>query len=134
MANLNGEIKIFDGLKLRGVFGANITGQHRYTRTYKVPYYTRPDQEKPSRYANENYYTSDWNYDAYLLNTQLLLDYNKTFGKHVVSGLFGVTNESFTSTSNEIRVLKPNEDLGTQSSNNAQIVVGGGSSEVLCRV
>ena len=128
VANLNGEIKIFDGLKLRGVFGANITGQHRYTRTYKVPYYTRPDQEKPSRYANENYYTSDWNYDAYLLNTQLLLDYNKTFGKHVVSGLFGVTNESFTSTSNEIRVLKPNEDLGTQSSNNAQIVVGGGSS------
>ena len=45
-----------------------------------------------------------------------------------MSGLFGVTNESFTSTSNEIRVLKPNEDLGTQSSNNAQIVVGGGSS------
>ena len=128
VANINAEIKLFDGLKLRGVFGADITGQHRYTRTHKVPYYYSADQETPSRYANENYYTEDWNYDSYLLNSQVLLDYNKLFGKHSVSGLLGATNESFTSTANQIKVLYPNEDLGTQAGDNAEIVVGGGSS------
>lgn len=128
VANLSAEVKIFDGLKLRGVFGADVAGQHRYTRTHRVPYYNSADQEKPSRYANEKYYTDDWNYDSYLLNSQLLLDYNKAFGKHNVSGLLGATNESFTSTSNEIRVDYPNEDLGTQSSDDAQITIGGGSS------
>lgn len=128
VANLSAEVKLFDGLKLRGVFGADVAGQHRYTRTHRVPYYTSADQEKPSRYANEKYYTDDWNYDSYLLNSQLLLDYNKAFGKHNVSGLLGATNESFTSTASEIRVDYPNEDLGTQSSDDAQITIGGGSS------
>lgn len=128
VANLSAEVKLFDGLKLRGVFGADVAGQHRYTRTHRVPYYNSADQEKPSRYANEKYYTDDWNYDSYLLNSQLLLDYNKAFGKHNVSGLLGATNESFTSTASEIRVDYPNEDLGTQSSDDAQITIGGGSS------
>ena len=65
---------------------------------------------------------------TYLLNSQVLLDYNKLFGKHSVSGLLGATNESFTSTANQIKVLYPNEDLGTQAGNKAEIVVGGGSS------
>lgn len=93
-----------------------------------MPYYNSADQEKPSRYANEKYYTDDWNYDSYLLNSQLLLDYKKSFGRHNVSGLLGATNESFTSTANEIRVDYPNEDLGTSSGDNSQITIGGGSS------
>jgi len=126
-ANVNAEFRITDHLKLRGVFGADIAGQHRYTRTHRVPYYYDASQTEPSRYANENYYTDDWNYDSYLLNTQLLLDYDRQFGDHHISGLLGATNESYTASGNEIRVLKPNEDLGTQSSDDAEIVLGGGS-------
>jgi TonB-linked SusC/RagA family outer membrane protein len=127
VANLNAEFKIIDGLKLRGVFGADVGGQHRYTRTHKVPYYYDSTQDKPSRYANEKFYTDDWNYDSYMINTQLLLDYNKTFGDHTFTGLFGVTNESYTASGNEIRVDYPNEDLGTSSSDDAVITIGGGS-------
>ena len=127
VANLNAEVKIIDGLKLRGVLGVNVNGQHRYTRTHKVPYYYSADQEEPSRYANENYYTEDWNRDYYLINTQLLLDYNKSFGKHDISALFGTTNESYTRTDNEISVRRPNADLGTQTGDDTEIIVGGAS-------
>lgn len=127
VANLSGEFKIIDGLKLRGVFGYDVAGQQRYTRTHRVPYYYSADQENPSRYSNEKYYTDDWNYDSYMINTQLLLDYNKQFGGHSVSGLLGVTNESYTAHGNEIRVDYPNPDLGTQSNDDAVITIGGGS-------
>lgn len=56
--------------------------------------------QRPVNLANNK--SSNWNSDAYLINTQLLLNYNKTFGKHTVSGLLGVTNESYTYTANEI--------------------------------
>lgn len=125
--NLNAEIKLFDGLKLRGVFGADVAGQHRYTRTNPVYYYNSPDDEKPSHIQNEKNYTDDWNYDSYLLNSQLLLDYNKSFGKHNVSGLFGVTNESYTGSGNEVRVDYANTDLGTSARDEAVITIGNGS-------
>ena len=125
--NLNAEIKLYDGLKLRGVFGADVAGQHRYTRTNPVYYYNSPDDEKPSHIQNEKNYTDDWNYDSYLLNSQLLLDYNKSFGKHNVSGLFGVTNESYTGSGNEVRVDYANTDLGTSARDEAVITIGNGS-------
>ena len=125
--NLNAEFRIIDGLKLRGVFGLDLSGQHRYTRTFKVPYYNSADQPTPSRYANEKTYTDDWNYDSYLINTQLLLDYNKSFGQHNVSGLFGFTMETYTGSGNEVKINYVNEDLGTAASDNAEIVIGDGS-------
>lgn len=125
--NLNGEMKIIDGLKLRGVFGADIANSTRFTRTHTVPYYYSADQETPSSYQNEKYYTDNWNYDSYLINTQILLDYNKSFGKHNVSGLIGATNESYTGRGSEVRVDYPNPDLGTQAGDNAEISIGGGS-------
>ena len=125
--NLNAEVRLFDGLKLRGVFGADVAGQHRYTRTRPVYYYNTPDDEKPAHIQNEKNYTEDWNYDSYLLNSQLLLDYNKAFGKHNVSGLMGVTNESYTGSGNQIRIDYANVDLGTSARDEAEITVGNGS-------
>lgn len=127
-ANVSAELQIIDGLKLKGVLGANVTGDHRYSRHLRVPYYSNEGDTTPARYANETRETSDWNYDAYLINSQILLDYNKTFGKHNFTGLLGATNESFTSTANEINLKYSNIDLGTSASDDAQIVVGGGSS------
>lgn len=127
VANLNAEMRIIDGLKLRGVFGVDVANQTRYTRTFTVPYYYSATQDKPSSYQNEKTYTDNWNYDSYLLNTQLLLDYNKSFGDHTVSGLVGVTNESYTGRGNEIRIDFPNPDLGTKANDDAEISTSGSS-------
>ena len=125
--NLNAEVRLLDGLKLRGVFGADVAGQHRYTRTRQVEYYNSATDEKPSHIQNEKNYTEDWNYDSYLLNSQLLLDYSKSFGKHSVSALMGVTNESYTGHGNQIRIDYANLDLGTSARDESEITIGNGS-------
>lgn len=126
-ASATAEFRVMDGLKLRGVLGADIINDHRFTRQLMIPYYSSEEATVPQRYGNENRETGDWNHEAYLINSQLLLDYNKAFGKHTISGLFGVTNESFTATSNEIKMKYTNQDLGT-AGEGTQIIVGGGSS------
>jgi len=93
--NYSGEFKIMDGLKLKGVLGAEIRSDHRYTRQFPVWYAT-------SLTATEATYkggavtlpSNDWSGKSTFLNTQLLLDYNKTFGDHTVSALAGYSDES----------------------------------------
>jgi TonB-linked SusC/RagA family outer membrane protein len=128
--SLSAEMKIIDGLKLRGLLGVDVQGQHRYTRTREVEYYLNVNNPNPSYVSSkgDNAYVDDWNSDSYLINSQLLLDYNKSFGKHNVTGLLGATNESFTATANEIRIQNPNKDLGTDASDDAAINIGKGSS------
>lgn len=101
-ANVSAEMKIIDGLSLKGVLGADVINDTRFTRNNAVEYYASEDATTPRPVNLANNKTSNWNSDAYLINTQLLLNYNKTFGKHTVNGLFGVTNESYTYTANEI--------------------------------
>ena len=111
-ANVNAEFRLIDGLKLRGVLGADVINDMRSTRNLGVSYYLNEEATEPRPVKDTDYRTSNWNHTAYLINSQLLLDYNKTFGKHNVSGLFGVTNESFTSSSNEIEKKGVDPDLG----------------------
>lgn len=110
--NVSAEMKIIDGLKLKGVFGANIMNDTRFTRNHAVAYYSSEEATEPRPIKKENNKTSNWNSNAYLINTQLLLDYNKTFGKHTVNGLVGLTNESYTQSSNEIEKKYVDPDLG----------------------
>ncbi|MEG1585591.1 MAG: TonB-dependent receptor, partial [Bacteroidales bacterium] len=126
--NIGLDIKIIDGLKLRGILGVDVMNDHRFTRNNQVPFYTSADAETPSSYANATRETGDWNYDAYRINSQLLMDYNKSFGKHNITGLLGATNESFTSTGNEIKMKYTEPELGTSGGDDTEIVVGGGSS------
>lgn len=127
--SLTVEMKIIDGLKLRGLLGADVQGQHRFTRTKPVNYYLSPDKLVPNytTYSGTASYVDDWNYDSYLLNSQLLLDYNKSFGKHNVSALLGATNESYTASGNEIKITDPNLDLGTNAGDHSEITLNGGS-------
>lgn len=90
-ANVSAEMKIIDGLSLKGVLGADVINDTRFTRNNAVEYYASEDATTPRPVNLANNKTSNWNSDAYLINTQLLLNYNKTFGKHTVNGLFGVT-------------------------------------------
>ena len=105
-------MKIIDGLSLKGVLGADVINDTRFTRNNAVEYYASEDATTPRPVNLANNKTSNWNSDAYLINTQLLLNYNKTFGKHTVNGLFGVTNESYTYTANEIEKKYVDPDLG----------------------
>ena len=91
-ANLSAEVKIIDGLKLRGVLGADIFADHRYTRTHEVIFYNTDAAGNPigdGRSANNDDKSEDWNQRAYLINSQLMLDFDRTFGKHHVAALFG---------------------------------------------
>ncbi|NQD71611.1 TonB-dependent receptor [Sphingobacterium shayense] len=115
-ANLSLDVKLLDGLKLRGVFGADIYSDHRFIRRRQVPLYTSAEAEKPLVFVNSTRNTEDFNEKYYLLNYQLLLDYNKTFGSHNVTGLFGATNESSTRTQNELKLKFTDPILGTPTS------------------
>lgn len=121
--NLNLDIKLFDGLKLRGVLGADIYADHRFIRRKQVPLYSSADAEKPVVYVNSKRETEDFNEKAYLLNYQLLLDYNKTFGDHQVTGLFGATNESYTRRQNQLKYRFTDPILGTPTTG-SEIVLG----------
>lgn len=112
---LNLEVKIIDGLKIRGVFGAEIFADHRFIRRNTVGIYRQGDpiDATPSVEMNEKNSIEDYNRDARQLNYQLLLDYNKTFGDHTITGLLGMTNESFSHKNNEIKIKNVDDDLGT---------------------
>ncbi|CAM3636375.1 TonB-dependent receptor [Sphingobacterium sp. arapr2] len=114
--NLNLEAKLFDGLKLRGIFGADIYADHRFIRRIQVPLYSSPDALQPQVYVNSDRNTEDFNEKASLLNFQLLLDYDKTFGKHHISGLIGASNESYTRRQNELKMKFTDPVLGTPGS------------------
>ncbi|MBE8713774.1 SusC/RagA family TonB-linked outer membrane protein [Sphingobacterium hungaricum] len=124
--NLGLEAKLMDGLKLKGVFGADIRADHRFIRRIQVPLYANADALKPLVFVNSTRGSEDFNEKAYLLNYQLLLDYNKTFGKHTVSGLFGGTNESFTRTQNELKLRFTDPILGTPTTG-TEVDVNGSS-------
>lgn len=110
--NLNLEAKITDGLKLRGIFGADIFSDHRFIRRKQVPLYASEDAPTPLVFVNSARGTEDFNEKAYQLNYQLLLDYSKSFGNHALSGLFGATNESYTRRRNEIKLKFTDPILG----------------------
>ncbi len=114
-ANLSAEVKLFKGLKLRGVLGADIFADHRYTRTHEVIFYQIDAAGNPvgeGRSANNDDKSEDWNKRAYLINSQLMLDFDRTFDKHHVAALLGASNESYTSEQNQISLKWADPDLG----------------------
>ena len=112
-ANISLEYKIIEGLKLRAVGGADIYSNHRYTRTFTTPFYNYQDINGEPRLNNTDRRSEDWNEKAWLINTQIMLDYDRTFAeKHHVYAMIGASNESYTKQSNQIKILKVDEDLG----------------------
>lgn len=123
-ANISLEYKIIEGLKLRGVGGADIYANHRYTRTFTVPFYNYQDIYGEPRLNNTDRRSEDWNEKAWLINTQLMLDFDRTFAeKHHVYALVGVSNESYTRQGNQLQIIKVDEDLGIKG-DGSEIVPG----------
>ncbi len=117
LGSLNAELDVAKGLKAKAMVGLDLGANHRFIRGLEVPFYSSPTAEKPNSYANDTRPTEDYNEKRYILNTQFLLDYNQTFNEdHNVSGLIGVSNESYTRQANEIRMKYTDPDLGLPQS------------------
>lgn len=117
VGSLNGEFKITQGLTAKGILGFDLSANHRYIRSMEVPFYASETAIVPSSFANSTRNTEDYNEKKYILNTQFLLDYDRTFNDvHHVSGLLGVSNESYTRQANEIKMKYTDRDLGLPQS------------------
>ena len=123
--NVGLEYQILDGLKIKGMFGADIYANHSYSRAHQVYFYDSPEATTP-RVANADLDSRDWNEKKWLTNTQVLLDYNKTFAKeHTVNAMVGFSNESFSAKSNQVAMKFVDPDLGIKG--DATEVVPGSS-------
>lgn len=126
--NLSAEMKFLEDFTLKGIFGSDITAEHRFSRQQEVYFYANENDEEYFSRGNKNRETEDYNKNTYLINAQVLLDYNKTFGNHSVSGLIGVTQELYKSRYNEVRGQLTNPDLGTPTDDDSKVVIGQGVS------
>ena len=111
--NVSADFKIIDGLKLRGVLGVDVNDEMRFTRGFPVQYYYANGSPRATNPKDNQ--TENWNADSYRINSQILLDFNRTFGIHSVNALVGATNESYTYSANDIHKQYVDPDLGTST-------------------
>lgn len=117
LGSLNMEYELTKGLTAKGLVGLDLSANHRLIRGLEVPFYASETATVPNSFANSTRNTEDYNEKKYILNTQFLLNYDRTFNQsHHVSGLLGVSNESYTRQANEIKQKYTDRDLGLPES------------------
>jgi TonB-linked SusC/RagA family outer membrane protein len=104
--NLNAQLNLTKDLKLTGVFGGTIANNGNFFRRTRVDYL-------PSGIYGEDLTVFDNNAKSNLFNTQLLLEYSKTIGDHSFKGLFGASNENFSSRGFQLQKTLTDPYLGT---------------------
>ncbi len=105
-ANVTGELAIYKGLKLKGVLGGSLSSNHMLERVQQVDFY-------PSGKYGADRNTNDTYSKNLFLNTQVMLDYQRSFGEHDVTALVGFANESVTNQASSIRKKYTDNELGT---------------------
>lgn len=116
--SLNGELTIIDGMKLRGVFGGTIRSSHVFIHRLPVPFYASADATMPIDTLNPRGDTYDYNQKVLMTNSQIMLDFDRTFNSvHHVGALVGASNESYTSQANSIQKFYTDPDLAIPVSN-----------------
>lgn len=120
IGSMNLDFKIMEGLTAKGLLGLDLTQHHRFRRDQKVPLYSDADLETPVVYIHPNSLTEDYNSKKHTLSTQFMLDFDRTFNSvHNVTGLLGVSNESYTFKASRIAWEYTDEDLGLPTTDNA---------------
>jgi TonB-linked SusC/RagA family outer membrane protein len=115
-ANL--ELKIIDGLKLKGVYGFDLYNDHDLIMPKKVAFYDSEESTSPSVYYNDDVSLTDNTSRNLLQNAQLYFDFDKTFrNAHHVSALLGVSTEKTKYSESNIYETYTDEDLGIAISN-----------------
>ncbi len=102
---LNGELEVIKGLKARAIFGLDLNPDHRLIRRFYVPIYDLSGSDTPINVNDANNYSiEDYNGKSTALNSQFLLDFDRTFDKvHNIKALAGYSNESYRQQRNEIK-------------------------------
>lgn len=98
----NAEFTISDGLKIKGIVGYIGKSEHQASRTFDIDYApisyvgTTPIYSTDIvTISNTNRNGSDTNSKSTFLNTQVMLDFDKSIGVHHLNGLVGYSDESF---------------------------------------
>lgn len=129
IGSLNIDYSIIDGLTAKGLVGIDLTQHHRFRRDIMVPLYSPNDLENPVVNINPNRLTEDYNNKRYTLSTQFLLDYEKRINEaHLLSGLLGVSNESYTFKASRIAWKFTDPDLGLPTTDDAEQDTGNKNS------
>jgi TonB-linked SusC/RagA family outer membrane protein len=110
---VTGELDIWKGLSARAVLGYDLKSEHRLIKRRYYPVYDFINRDVIVNASSSNDFSiEDYNGKITMLNSQFLLNYNRTFGgAHVVTGLFGYTLESFRREANEIKKRYVDPDL-----------------------
>ena len=111
---LNGslELKLAKGLKLRGRMGADIVANHRYTRRFQVDFYNPEDMSAPPIPANTNRDSEDWSEKSWLVNMDLVAEYDYTSCGHHITAMVGGVNESYQRQRHQMRYINGEPILG----------------------
>lgn len=105
--NLSAELQLTDNLKLRGVFGGRLYSTTQFARQIRVDYF-------PKGVSGANRDTNDEQRKSLDLNTQLMLEYSKTFSeRHDLDILAGASNENHQDRGIGIFKRFTDPDLGT---------------------
>ncbi|PWG79367.1 TonB-dependent receptor [Pararcticibacter amylolyticus] len=104
-ASLNGELEIIKGLKAKGVIGYDLRPDSRLIRRFYWPVYSLSGDPAPINQNNSNaYHIEDFSAKATSLNTQAMLDFQRTFASHHnVTALVGYSNESYRQLRQELK-------------------------------
>lgn len=121
IGSVNVDYKLFDGLTAKGLVGIDLTQHHRFRRDIQFPLYSAADLETPVTSINPKRLTEDYNNKRYTLSTQFLLDYQKQINdQHNLSGLLGVSNESYTYKASRMAWEYTDPDLGLPTTDDAE--------------
>lgn len=109
VGNIFAEIRIIDNLKLRGAYLADVgySKGRGYTPVFNI--YTAETDETTLYASNALTGVNQFKNDSQKLQQDLLLSYDKEFGKHGVSALIGYTRyeEYFSGVSGSVRQKAP---------------------------
>jgi TonB-linked SusC/RagA family outer membrane protein len=111
-ANLNAELELVKGLKVRGVVGGDLWNYQLDEFTRSLQYVTLDGS--PTAGGDGNNSVQKRNQRTLLTNYQAVLNYDRTFaGKHGVQALVGYSTEHFTDDRQGVRVINvPGNDFG----------------------
>jgi TonB-linked outer membrane protein, SusC/RagA family/TonB-dependent outer membrane receptor, SusC/RagA subfamily, signature region len=121
IGSLNLDYQIIEGLTAKALVGLDLTQHHRFRRDIQVPLYSAADLENPAVNINPNRLTEDYNNKRYTLSTQFLLDYDRIFNEvHHLTGLLGISNESYTYKASRLAFIKTDPDLGLPTTDESE--------------
>ncbi|WP_301193031.1 SusC/RagA family TonB-linked outer membrane protein [Plebeiibacterium sediminum] len=110
---VSGELELISGLKAKAVIGYDLNTDHRFINRKWYPVYDYINRNDVVNQADDKeFHQEDYNSKSTMLNTQFLLNYDKTLGAHHISGLVGYTTESYRRKANEIKRFYVDPDLG----------------------